>query len=696
MPQIVPTVVTSAYEYETFTSVHTIYSDSLGVFGLSSLACVLSSYTISCRGSTNVTVRITGSTLIVSGYYGDVFDQDEIDFRVARRNPAVTSIYNYNDVPAYYWKATKYFPDRRPTTSIVINIITNNGAINTTQIIKNNWDYKLARIRSFITTGDLDTDDIFVSSTPLSLPDLVGSLVWKTTSVATIVTSITTTAPPVVSYLIVAGGGSGGPSQFSLGGGGGGGAGGLLSGTATITSGNVYTFTVGAGGAAATASGTGPGNNGGNSTAFGLTALGGGGGGNGNNGGNSTGLVGGSGGGGGYRGYTTQSNGGAGTTGQGFAGSGVNATSASGGGGGGAGGAGSQNTGTGGGAGGLGGPGVTWIDGNVYAAGGQGGVVDVQADATPNTGNGGQGSYAAQATVAGASGVVIIRYSSVYADASVVTGTYSYTNTGGFKTYKFTTSGSIAFSTISKSVSVTVYGAAGGSGYTQGGQGGTTTWTGLMSPGVVLTLYVAGQGTNGPADIRSSGGGGGGSAVLANGTLIAVAGGGGGGGSGTGTNGGNGGGSTGDTGGNSSGIAAFGGVGGSQSGPGAGGSGDRYPGIAGSGTNGGAGTGFSVNANYPGGYGYGTGGRGLTDNSDGGSGGGGGGYFGGGGGGGSANGAGGGGGSGYFRNSSFANVTYSSGSLSNGGRIGNGQIVVTIDGISTAYNYTGSTQSIII
>ena len=165
MPSILPSVVTSAYEYETFTSVHTIYSDVNVIYGLTSLACVLSSYTISCRGSTNVTVRISGSTLTVSGYYGDVFDQDEIDYRGARRIPTVTSVDNFYDVPAYYWKATKYLPDQRPTTSISINIITNNGAINTTQIVKNNWDYKRARIRSFITTGELDQNDIFLTTT---------------------------------------------------------------------------------------------------------------------------------------------------------------------------------------------------------------------------------------------------------------------------------------------------------------------------------------------------------------------------------------------------------------------------------------------------------------------------------------------------------------------------------------------------
>ena len=50
-----------------------------------------------------------------------------------------------------------------------------------------------------------------------------------------------------VTYLVVAGGGAGKTDN-----GGGGGAGGLLTGTTSITNGNTYTITVGAGGTAAT------------------------------------------------------------------------------------------------------------------------------------------------------------------------------------------------------------------------------------------------------------------------------------------------------------------------------------------------------------------------------------------------------------------------------------------------------------
>ena len=121
-------------------------------------------------------------------------------------------------------------------------------------------------------------------------------------------------------YLVIAGGGSGATSGTRSGNmGGGGGAGGRLAGTFTLTKGNTYTVTVGAGGA-----NTGPstsdltGNNGSNSVFSGigittLTAIGGGAGGI----PSGTGFAGGSGGGGGSdTGYA----GGAGTSGQGNAG----------------------------------------------------------------------------------------------------------------------------------------------------------------------------------------------------------------------------------------------------------------------------------------------------------------------------------------------------------------------------------------
>ncbi len=45
----------------------------------------------------------------------------------------------------------------------------------------------------------------------------------------------------------------------------------------------------------------------------------------------------------------------------------------------------------------------------------------------------------------GGSGVVIIRYPNTYPDAVSTTGLPTYTNTGGYKIYTFTASGSITF-----------------------------------------------------------------------------------------------------------------------------------------------------------------------------------------------------------------------------------------------------------
>ena len=45
----------------------------------------------------------------------------------------------------------------------------------------------------------------------------------------------------------------------------------------------------------------------------------------------------------------------------------------------------------------------------------------------------------------GGSGIVIIRYANTYPDATSTTGSPTYTNTGGYKIYKFTGSGTITF-----------------------------------------------------------------------------------------------------------------------------------------------------------------------------------------------------------------------------------------------------------
>jgi hypothetical protein len=255
-------------------------------------------------------------------------------------------------------------------------------------------------------------------------------------------------------YLIAAGG-------AGAGNGGGGGAGGVLTGTYTMTPGTTYSFVVGAGGAGVlNSAGTNPGNSGNNSTAFGLTATGGGFGGN--AGGN--GASGGSGGGGGHQ-SASPSTGGSGTSGQGFAGGGGNTSSpyASGGGGGsaavgqtapsasqsGAGGDGisssitgsAANYGGGGGGGVFSAAGTRGLGG--AGGGGNGGASGVAGTAgTANTGGGG-GASGSSGTLGGAggSGVVIISIPSANYTGTV-TGSPTVTTSGSNTIIKFTGSGS--------------------------------------------------------------------------------------------------------------------------------------------------------------------------------------------------------------------------------------------------------------
>ena len=177
-------------------------------------------------------------------------------------------------------------------------------------------------------------------------------------------------------YLLVAGGGSGGVHNA-----GGGGAGGMLTGSTGIST-NTYTITIGAGGAARTSDSQ-AGLNGANTTALGLTAIGGGGGSSANAG---IGPASGGSGGGGWDGKPV----GAGTSGQGNPGGRANSTQDLGGGGG----AGAPGQdGSDGNYGGDGGAGLqSNIDGNnYYYAGGGGGAAYQAGDPSGDGGIGGGG-----------------------------------------------------------------------------------------------------------------------------------------------------------------------------------------------------------------------------------------------------------------------------------------------------------------
>lgn len=290
-------------------------------------------------------------------------------------------------------------------------------------------------------------------------------------------------SPTAVDFLVVGGGGGGGDTA-----GGGGGAGGYLTSVGnsgstdtyygggspalaplSVTPGVTYTVTVGAGGTRYNDATS-------NSVFSTITALGGGGG---------DWATGGSGGGGSGFGSGTYPSGSRGggdysraTSGQGtrggagFYGSGT--TPGGGGGGGGAneagangyywtaggGGSGIQSsiTGTatyyaGGGGGGASAYGSGGAGGS--GGGGAGAINSAGANGSPgtaNTGGGGGGGHGRNTDYAGAgyganggSGIVVIRYADSYAAAASTTGSPTITTSGGYRVYKFTSSGSITF-----------------------------------------------------------------------------------------------------------------------------------------------------------------------------------------------------------------------------------------------------------
>lgn len=254
-----------------------------------------------------------------------------------------------------------------------------------------------------------------------------------------------------VEVLIVAGGGGGGGSAGGAASGAGGGAGGLIYAKKVEVSASSYPIVVGAGGGSAGANSDTPGSDGGNSTAFGLTAIGGGGGGS-RNVGDGTGREGGSAGGVGSQvaeliGAGLQpggADGGFGSNGgdSGFSGNTGDDNASGGGGGAGAtGGTGQDNSqsGDGGigryygdvfgtdvgengwfaGGGGGGNPGGNRNAGTGGNGGGADGGSNDAANAMVNTGGGGGGAGANGAPSDGGSGIVIVRWGKATSGGSI-------------------------------------------------------------------------------------------------------------------------------------------------------------------------------------------------------------------------------------------------------------------------------------
>ena len=218
-----------------------------------------------------------------------------------------------------------------------------------------------------------------------------------------------------VNYLIAAGGGGGGADH----GGGGGGGGYLAAADYPVLFGTTYSVVVGAGGNGG--SNYGSGGVGSLSSFISLSAPYGSGGGGSPGAAGSAGIAGTGGGNGGQGGYSVGMAGAAGVAGPSNSISGSSLTYCSGGGGGG------------------------WNAGGGAAGGAEAGVGNAGGALANRGGGGGGGNTNNGVGAAGGSGVVIIRYADTYPDAAATTGSPTFTNTGGYKTYKFTTSGSITF-----------------------------------------------------------------------------------------------------------------------------------------------------------------------------------------------------------------------------------------------------------
>ena len=408
-------------------------------------------YSLASGSSLPSGVTLNSSTGLISGTLPDVASNTTYTFTINASdgvNPPIPRTFSFVSNAGPVWN----------TSSGSLGSYWNNTFISTPALSTTDTDsitYSLASGSALPSGLTLNQSTGVISgSLPSVGADTTYNFIINATDGINIVArsfSIESIASFSIDYLLAAGGGGGGQDV-----GGGGGAGGLIIGSTSIS--GSYSLSIGSRGAGGTAS-SGSAPNGGNTSAFSLTAIGGGGGGN-YNGGSA--ASGGSGGGG--SGYTQPGSSASGTSGQGYAGgargsavAGNGLVGAGGGGAGGVGGTMSLTSPV------LGGPGViSSITGSAetYCEGGRAfsdGAQGMRVPTATQFGFGGDGAGTGaialgestnESGTRGGPGVVIIAYPNTKPAITTIPGTLTYDqpSRAGYRVYRFTAgSGTITF-----------------------------------------------------------------------------------------------------------------------------------------------------------------------------------------------------------------------------------------------------------
>ena len=186
MAALLPTTLPATYEYVPFSSIHTFYTD---ILGLTSISVTVSSVTVFVAdtskllivvGNNNPSNQTTGtflgigSTITISGWHRGIFDDETWKYRKSTKDATEYSVRSYTNLPDSYYKLFSYVADTRTTTSIVITVQSSIGTFNLTQTVYNDWNRKRNLLIGLIKRGTLDRNDNSLFDVELSLP--VGSV----------------------------------------------------------------------------------------------------------------------------------------------------------------------------------------------------------------------------------------------------------------------------------------------------------------------------------------------------------------------------------------------------------------------------------------------------------------------------------------------------------------------------------------